>query len=246
MKRAQGERSTAFETGAGQLGLPVEDLPLSVLDCLGCGGCNVGCQFGRKTGGPHGHRPAGRPVQLSRAGPGGQLRASGRACRAVNLVADFLSRRAVALKCLDLTDGKREVQVKARQFVLAAGPIACSRILRDSLFQVLSPVGRHMAANVVSPVFAELPTDIEPAHDNPGVQMCVFVDQGGHLLESLVPLSGLPRGRSPAVAGRARRRDEGLQTARGLRRRRPDREQRGARAHRTISSFPCRTRRSRR
>ena len=41
-----------------------------------------------------------------------------------------------------------------------------------------------MAANVVSPVFAELPQDIEPAQDNPGVQMCVFVDQGGHLLES--------------------------------------------------------------
>ncbi len=183
MKRAQGERSTAFETGAGRLGLPVEDLPLSVLDCLGCGGCNVGCQFGRKTGGPHGHRPAGRPSSyLERALAAGCAVRPG--LRAVNLVADFLSRRVVALKCQDLTDGKREVQVKARQFVLAAGSIASSRILRDSLFQVLSPVGHHMAANVVSPVFAELPQDIEPAHDNPGVQMCVFVDQGGHLLES--------------------------------------------------------------
>jgi choline dehydrogenase-like flavoprotein len=183
MKHAQGERSTAFETGAGRLGLPVEDLPLSVLDCLGCGGCNVGCQFGRKTGGPHGHRPAGRPSSyLERALAAGCAVRPG--LRAVNLVADFLSRRVVGLKCQDLTDGKREVQVQARQFVIAAGPIASSRILRDSLFQVLSPVGHHMAANVVSPVFAELPRDIEPARDNPGVQMCVFVDQGGHLLES--------------------------------------------------------------
>jgi choline dehydrogenase-like flavoprotein len=183
MKRAQGERSTTFETGAGRLGLPVEDLPLSVLDCLGCGGCNVGCQFGRKTGGPHGHRPAGQPSSyLQRAIEAHCSIRPG--LRAINLIADFLSRRAVALKCLDLTDGKREVHVKARQFVIAAGPIASSRILRDSLFQVLSPIGHHMAANVVSPVFAELPQDIEPARNNPGIQMCVFVDQGGRLLES--------------------------------------------------------------
>jgi hypothetical protein len=157
MKRAQGERSTAFETGARRLGLPVQDLPLSVLDCLACGGCNVACQFGRKTGGPHGHRPAGKPSSyLERAIAAGCGIRPG--LRAVNLIADFLSRRAVALKCLDLTNGKREVQVKARQFVIAAGPIASSRILRDSLFQILSPVGRGMAANVVSPVFAELPT----------------------------------------------------------------------------------------
>ena len=183
MKRAQGMRSTAFETGAGRLHLPVEDLPLSVLDCACCGGCNVGCQFGKKTGGPHGPRPAGKPSSyLERA-----LAANCRirpGLQAVSLVADLLSRRAVALKCLDLTDGKREVHVRAKQFVIAAGPIASSRILRDSLFQVLSPVGHHMAANVVSPVFAELPEDIEPARDNPGIQMCVFVDQGGHLLES--------------------------------------------------------------
>jgi choline dehydrogenase-like flavoprotein len=183
MKRAQGERSTAFETGARSLGLPVEDLPLSVLDCLACGGCNVGCQFGRKTGGPHGHRLAGQPLSyLERAlAAGCRIRPS---LKAVNLIADPLSRRTVALKCLDLTDGRREVPVKARQFVIAAGPIASSRILRDSLFQVLSPVGHGMAANVVSPVFAELPEDIEPAHNNPGIQMCVFVDQGGRLLES--------------------------------------------------------------
>ncbi len=183
MKRAQGFRSTAFETGAGRLNLPVEDLPLSVLDCACCGGCNAGCQFGKKTAGPHGPRPAGKPSSyLERA-----LAANCRirpGLQAVSLVADLFSRRAAELKCLDLTDGKREVHVKAKKFVIAAGPIASSRILRDSLFQVLSPVGRHMAANVVSPVFAELPADIEPARDNPGVQMCVFVDQGGHLLES--------------------------------------------------------------
>lgn len=183
MKRAQGERSTAFETGAARLGMEVENLPLSVLDCLGCGGCNVACQFGRKTAGPHGHRPAGKPSSyLERAVAAGCAIRPG--LRAVNLVADFLSRRAVAVKCQDLTDGKREVQVKARQFVIAAGPIASSRLIRDSLFQMLSPVGRGMAANVVSPVFAELPEDIAPAHNNPGVQMCVFVDKGGHLLES--------------------------------------------------------------
>ena len=183
MKRAQGERSTAFETGAKRLDLTVQDLPLSVLDCLGCGGCNVACRFGRKTGGPHDPRPAGKPSSYLQRAITAQC-AIRPGLKAVNLVADLVSRRAVALKCLDLTDGRKEVRVKARQFVIAAGPIAGSRILRDSLFQVLSPVGRHMAANVVSPVFAELPQDIEPGPHNPGVQMCVFVDQGGRLLES--------------------------------------------------------------
>ncbi len=183
MRRAEGARSAAFEAGAGRLNLTVQDLPLSVLDCLGCGGCNAGCRFGRKTGGPHDHRPAGQPSSyLQRAV---EARCAIRpGLRAVSLAADLLSRRAAALKCQDLTNGGREVRVKARKFVIAAGPIASSRILRDSLFQVLSPVGHHMAANVVSPVFAELPEDIAPGRNNPGIQMCVFVDQGGRLLES--------------------------------------------------------------
>ena len=69
--------------------------------------------------GERGHRPARKPSSyLERAIAAGCGIRPG--LRAVNLIADFLSRRAVALKCLDLTNGKREVQVKARQFVIAA------------------------------------------------------------------------------------------------------------------------------
>ncbi|MGE5344404.1 MAG: GMC family oxidoreductase N-terminal domain-containing protein [Acidithiobacillales bacterium] len=183
MRSAMGQRSAAFEAGANALHLPVRDLPLSVRSCIGCGGCNVGCRFGLKTGGLHGPRPAGAVRSyLERA------LAAGVHVRA-NLSVDrfepkFLTRRVAAAVCADLAGGDHEVAITADSFVLAAGPIAASNILRRSAFQILSPVGKNISANVVTPVFALLDHEILPGEKNPGIQMCVFVDQGGRLLES--------------------------------------------------------------
>ena len=183
MRNAMGERSKEFEAGANVLHLRVQDLPLSVRACVGCGGCNVGCRFGLKTGGLHGPRPAGTVRSyLERAlAAGVHVRTN---LRAVRFEPKFLTRHVTAAVCRDGTAGNREVAVKARSFVLAAGPIASSKILRKSAFQILSPVGKGLSANVVTPVFALLDHEIPPGEKNPGVQMCVFVDQGGRLLES--------------------------------------------------------------
>lgn len=63
-----GERSEAFRRGAVQSGWDPQPLPVSIRECLGCGGCNVMCRFGRKTGGFHGPRPGGAPLSyLERA-----------------------------------------------------------------------------------------------------------------------------------------------------------------------------------
>ncbi len=183
MQSAMGRRSAAFEAGANALHLPVQDLPLSVRSCVGCGGCNVGCRFGLKTGGLHGPRPGGAVRSyLERAlAAGVHVRTNLRVDR---FEPKFLTRRVAGAVCTDLADGNREVAVRAGSFVLAARPIAASNILRRSAFQILSPVGKNVSANVVTPVFGLLDQEIPPGEKTPGIQMCVFVDQGGRLLET--------------------------------------------------------------
>lgn len=183
MRNAMGERSSAFEAGANALNLSLRDLPLFVRSCVGCGGCNVGCRYGLKTGGLHGPRPAGAVRSyLERAlAAGVHVRTN---LELVRFEPKFLTRRVEAAVCRDGTNGGREVSVRASSFVLAAGPIAASSVLRKSAFQILSPVGKNISANVVTPVFALLDHEIPPGAKNPGIQMCVFVDQGGRLLES--------------------------------------------------------------
>ncbi len=183
MRAAMGERSKAFEAGSGALHLPVADLPLSIRSCVGCGGCNVGCRFGLKTGGLHGPRAAGAPRSyLERAlAAGARVRPN---LRALRFEPKGLTRRVAAVVCQDGGKKTSEVRVKAKAFVLAAGPISSSKILRRSAFQMTSPVGKGISANVTSPLFALLDHDVPPGLRNPGVQMCVFVDEGGRLLES--------------------------------------------------------------
>lgn len=179
-----GERSEAFRRGAVQSGWDPKPLPVSIRECLGCGGCNVMCRFGRKTGGLHGPRPAGAPLSyLERA------RAAGVHCRPsiriTRLHGDFGGTRVVMAAGEDLANGSSRVEIRAKQFVLAAGPIASSKILIRSGIGVANnyPTGRGISANVVLPVFARLPLPQSTPPD-PGLQMCYYVRHDGFLLES--------------------------------------------------------------
>ena len=178
---AAGARSDLFRRGAAQLGRAAADLPLAIWNCLGCGGCNVGCRFGRKTGGLHGARPAGAPRSyLERAlAAGAALRPQLEAVRFSR--SGFLSNRVGALVAHDASAGGAEVQVRARMFALAAGPIASSQILARTLPGAECPPGTGIAANVVMPVFALSSVPLGGTPD-PGIQMCYYVDSGGGLL----------------------------------------------------------------
>ena len=178
---AAGPRSAFFRQGAAQLGQPAKDLPLAVYNCLGCGGCNVGCRFGRKTGGLHGARPAGAPRSyLERAlAAGARLRPEIEAVRFSR--AGFLSNKVGALVAHDLAAAGKEVNIRARVFVVAAGPIASSQILARSLPGTDCPPGTGISANVVTPLFALGATPLA-GNPDPGIQMCYFVDPGGSLL----------------------------------------------------------------
>jgi hypothetical protein len=157
-------------------------LETAVHDCAGCGGCNVGCRFGLKTGGLHGPRAAGAPVsylERARAAPSASFHPE---LQARSLRHGIFDRRISGLVVRDLRSGQ-EIEIRAKVFVLAAGPLESSRLLRRSSIQVLGPVGRQISANVVMPVFALMPADIQGAPD-PGLQMCFYVGQDGRLLES--------------------------------------------------------------
>ena len=181
---AAGERSRLFQRGAAQLGRPSGDLPLAVFNCLGCGGCNVGCRFGCKTGGLHLERTgAGAPRSyLYRALHGTPPAAIRPQLEAVRFKrAGLFSNKVKALVARDLMAGGREVEVKARCFALAAGPIASSQILGRTLTNVDLRPGTGISANVVMPVFALTPAAIGGAPD-PGIEMCYYLDSGGGLL----------------------------------------------------------------
>lgn len=178
---AAGARSDLFRRGAAQLGRAPADLPLAIWNCLGCGGCNVGCRFGRKTGGLHGPRPAGAPRSyLDRAlAAGAVLRPQLEAVRFSR--GGFLSNRVGTLVARDVAAGGAEVRIRARVFALAAGPVASSQILARSLPGAECAPGTGIAANVVMPVFALGSSPLNGAPD-PGIQMCYYVDSGGGLL----------------------------------------------------------------
>jgi choline dehydrogenase-like flavoprotein len=178
---AAGPRSAYFRQGAAQLSQAAADLPLAVWNCLGCGGCNVGCRFGRKTGGLHGARPAGAPRSyLERAlAAGAVLRSEIEAVRFSR--AGFLSNRVGSLVAHDLAAAGNDVSIRAKVFVVAAGPIASSQILSRSLPGTDCPPGTGIAANVVTPLFAVGATPFN-GNPDPGIQMCYFVDPGGNLL----------------------------------------------------------------
>jgi choline dehydrogenase-like flavoprotein len=179
-----GPRAEVFRLGAERAGWPVEALPVSVLHCIGCGGCNTGCRFGLKTGGLHGKRAGGEPISyLERARQAGvHCRPS---LRITRLHGSGDGTRVSMVTGEDLANGGRKVEIRAKNFVLAAGPIASSKILIKSGIGIPTghPTGRGISGNVVLPVLALLAEDKLGAPD-PGLQMCYVVEREGLLLES--------------------------------------------------------------
>lgn len=182
-ERGVGDRSALFRDAANALGWNPKELPVSVLRCGGCGGCNLGCRFGRKTGGLHGPRGAEPRSYLERflATPGPAVRAN---LRVKRFHGNFGGTRVTRASAEDLAAGGKQVEIKARHFVLAAGPIASSKILiRSGIGAPDYPTGTRIAANIVLPVYAILDRDLVTAPD-PGLEMAVYVARENHLLES--------------------------------------------------------------
>ncbi|MCI0585336.1 MAG: GMC oxidoreductase [Planctomycetes bacterium] len=170
--RVHGWRSALF----GPNGKRWDRLPIAVSDCLGCGRCNTGCPYGRKTGGLHGRRDYGPLSHLERALAARVSVASRQRAERFELKGGRVGR--VILR--DEATGGR-VAVHADAFVLAAGPIASTAVLRRTGLPPSLPLGRRAAANVVTPVYGVVPSP-KPGPKDPGLQMCYFVGTAGKLL----------------------------------------------------------------
>ncbi|HEX8693456.1 MAG TPA: GMC family oxidoreductase [Longimicrobium sp.] len=137
--------------GVARLGLTPEQLRTAAVDaniagCLGCGYCNIGCRYGAKlsmleTALPWAQRDFGADrVRIFSEAPVQRIATDG-AGRATEAVAK-------------LPDG-RTLRVRARKFVVAAGPIASSYLLKQSRIGAGLPVGRHVSFNLGAPFTAE-------------------------------------------------------------------------------------------
>ena len=134
--------------------------------CFGCGYCNIGCAYGKKfsmldTALPWGQRRFGERLRILAECEVDRIRAtSGRPARALGVRAR-------------LSDGRR-VTIQADSVVVAAGAIGSSYLLLKSGIGRQLPVGKGLAFNMLTPVFAEFP---QPLDSYDGVQMGHYIRQ---------------------------------------------------------------------
>jgi choline dehydrogenase-like flavoprotein len=136
----------ALEHRAGACGPGARVVDANLNGCLGCGDCNIGCRFGRKLSMLDGVLPAAQALGDRRApaGSSGSLRVLAR-CRAERI--ERAGRGARVVRCRLGGDRPREVTVRARAVVVAAGAVHSSRLLMASgLGGDLA--GRRLCANV--------------------------------------------------------------------------------------------------
>ena len=149
----------------------------NIVECFGCGYCNIGCKYGKKLS------------MLDTVLPWAQDRFPGQVrivsgCRAKRI--EVTNGRATGIRC-EASNGRRALLVKADESVIvSAGAIASSRLLqRNGIGHPL--VGKHLCFNMVSPLTAHFPKP--PPHPQPyaGLQISHYaqpVPGDGFVLET--------------------------------------------------------------
>ena len=143
--------------------LRVGPVEANIDDCVGCGYCNIGCAFGKKLS------------MLDTVLPWAQARFPGKLrilseCEVTRL-------RTVSGKPLRVQDARavtpdgRRITIRADRFVVSAGAIASSYLLRRSGVGRGLPVGRRMSFNMGAPLTADFDT-VMNAYD--GLQISHF------------------------------------------------------------------------
>lgn len=166
-KRVMTPMAEALKTGFEAVGAVPKVATCNVLECVGCGRCNVGCSYGAKqsmieTTIPEVVRQGGFLVpnahvtSLALEGEQGQQTCIGAHVR---------------------TASGDEVLVEADKILLAAGAFASTKILRKSGFKGANPgvrtVGRRFSGNMGTPLFGEFDRSLR-AWD--GLQVAYLVE----------------------------------------------------------------------
>ena len=153
-----------FSEGIEALGLDenghLSPVDANILDCLGSGYCNIGCQWGKKLSALDTTLPraqhkfgADRVRILSE-------------CQVDKIELD--GRRASSLEC-KLSGGGR-LRVEANTVVVAAGALASSLLLQRS--KLKTPAGKQLSFNVATPLTADFPERLDAYA---GMQICRYM-----------------------------------------------------------------------
>lgn len=135
----------------------------NISGCFGCGYCNMGCKYGKKLS------------MLDTVLPWTQRDFPGKLkiiaeCQTLKISYQSGSTKSADTLLAKLSDG-RKIDIKAKTFILSAGAIASSYILKKSGLGKNLPVGKNLCFNVGSPVYGVFDKKIR-AHD--GLQIAHY------------------------------------------------------------------------
>jgi choline dehydrogenase-like flavoprotein len=154
--------------GMRALGIEPGTFRKSLLHCIGCGFCNMGCRYGRKLDASTTWIPMAR-------GRGAELVTEAEALRI-----ERRRDRVTALLCRDVRDGTL-FRVRAERYVLCGGAINTPELLLRSGIRP-DRAGRRTSFNAGTIMFAEYDEDVDGFD---GDQMCVHHAGDGYLIEQL-------------------------------------------------------------
>jgi choline dehydrogenase-like flavoprotein len=149
------------EFGTG--GYEYKPVKANIVDCLGCGYCNMGCKYGRKLSMLDEVLPAAQQQYGDRL----QILAE---AEAIQLKAD--SSGAIENIVVRLR-GKRDIHIrKPKTVIVSGGTIASSWLLLRSGIGKNLPIGRRLSFNMGSPLHARFP---KPMRAYEGMQMSHYL-----------------------------------------------------------------------
>lgn len=209
--RQAGDRAMAFVRGASALGMKPLPLPVAMKEQLcGHGWENFGSPFGDKIDGVHPYaegKPSGYLMRaLHHPKTPAVIAYNMRAAKFVLSATGNRVEHLVAhdLRPMETGDLPREVKIVADHYVVSAGPVASTNLLRASGIQ-LPGLGEGLSGNVAAPVyavFAHSITDPSVPRPNPGIAQCYYVDE---VLDSHIPALevgfSLPGAQAVALTG---------------------------------------------
>jgi choline dehydrogenase-like flavoprotein len=158
-----------FTDGAAKLGLQnrVKVVEANIVDCLGCGYCNIGCKYGKKLS------MLDTVLPWAQEEFPGQVRVVSQ-CRAERI--ETAGARAKGVRSI-LRDG-RGLRARAREGVIvAAGAINSSLLLQRSRVGG-SLVGKHLSFNMASPLTAHFEEELVPRPYD-GLQISHYLEPPG-------------------------------------------------------------------
>jgi choline dehydrogenase-like flavoprotein len=160
-------KSTAlFEKGARAIGMTPQRMLKALGDCLACGNCNIGCEFGAK-------KSALTTFVRWAEDDGARVLA--------DTTVDRVRLRHGKVECVEATTGPGEapVRIYAEKVVLAAGAIGSSAVLLAS--GVTRNVGTRLSFNVGAMMVADFD---EPLDAYDADQMTSYIKADGYLIEA--------------------------------------------------------------